>query len=257
MSNVKSETAAESSEKVSESQAGENNSGLSRRTFGKGAAVLGGAGAAGIAFLLYGSQAAIAVDNPDEWIANSAQITTQDGTIDSVTFGDPDEIDGELEDDDNRLIVEWEGFSSGEHTADFSISIAGADDGDDVGWTGGAEPTPETEPQELATGDGTIEGTNGSDAFTWLDVFGESQPVDVTDHDDIIIDDFFEDDAGEERVRELTVFVEVEVAEQGVSAEEDANATISVSNLAGTIEVGGEGTFEIESDEEVEEPAED
>lgn len=224
---------------------------LSRRTFGKGAAVALGVGGAGVGYLWLGSSPALAVDNPEEWIANSASITTQDGSIDSVTFGDPDGItDREaLETDDDRLIVEWAGFGAQSRDAEFSVSLAGTAGGDGGQWSGGGETTAQ---EELAVGGETLTGTNGSEAFTWNDVFGEPQPVDVADHTEIELSDFEVEADGATRVRELEVTVEVVVpAEDDLTATATATATISVSNQEAAIEVGGQGSFEIESEEEV------
>ncbi|OIB58478.1 hypothetical protein [Natrialba sp. SSL1] len=234
----------------------QNDSILTRRTFGKGAAILAGVSGAGLGFVWFGSSPALAVDDPEEWIANSAEITTHDGSVDAVTFGDPDEIaDGdELEDDDNRLIVEWSGFNADTRDATFNVSLAGTDGGDGGTWAGGDETT---EQEELATGSETLEGTNGSAAFTWLDVFGESQPVDVAEHTEIELSDFEEDDDGATRVRELEVEIEVVVPDEDeLTATQTATATITVTNQEATIEVGGQGTFEIESDEAVEDEEE-
>ncbi|SEH16418.1 hypothetical protein SAMN04487967_2611 [Natronorubrum sediminis] len=226
---------------------------LTRRNFGKGAAVAAGVSGAGLGYLWWGSQPALAVDNPEEWIANSAEITTEDGTVDAVTFGDPDEIEDseELEDDDNRLIVEWSGFDD-DRELDFAILLAGTDGGDGGDWTGGEEPTETTESEEVAAGTEQVEGTTGSEAFTWEDVFGESQPVSVADHSEIDLTDFEAPEDGETTVRELEATLEVVVPEQGdLTVTETATATITVTNEEADLEIGGQGTFEIESDEEV------
>ncbi|AHG02245.1 hypothetical protein HALLA_20300 (plasmid) [Halostagnicola larsenii XH-48] len=171
--------------------------------------------------------------------------------MDSITFGDPDGIDDSetLDEEDNGLVVEWGGFDAGTTGADFTIFIAGTSGGDGGSWTGGGETTAS---EALATGSETLTGTNGSATFTWTDVFGEPQPVDVTAHTEIALSDFEADTNNATTVRELEVTIEVVVPDEDeLTATATTTATITVNNQDVTIEFGGQGTFEIESDEEV------
>ena len=235
----------------SDEPAAQNGLLLSRRTLGKGAAVLLGVSGTGLGYLWFGSKPTLALESTDAWVANSASITTADGTIDSITFGDPDEItdESELTNDDNRLTVNWSGFNAATREADFTIYLAGTDGGDGGDWTGGGATTAE---EALATGSATLDGTSGADAFTWTDVFGESQPVTVADHTEIEMSDFAAEGDEATTVRELAVRIEVVVPEENdLSASQTALATITVSNEEVSIAVGGQGSFEIESDTEV------
>ncbi|RQG91820.1 hypothetical protein [Natrarchaeobius chitinivorans] len=224
---------------------------LSRRALGRGAVGLVGVTGAGLGYVWLGSGPALAIDDPSDWIANSASITTHDGSVSGVTFGDPDGItDSEdLEEGDDHLAVEWSGFNAQSRQATFNVHLSGTDGGDGGDWDGGDVTTGE---EELATGSETLTGTSGVDSFTWNDVFGESQPVDVSDHTEIALSDFEADADGSTTERELEVRIEVVVPdEDNLTADKTATATISITNEAATIEVGGEGSFEITSDEEV------
>jgi hypothetical protein len=240
---------------VGNESAAQNSLLLSRRSLGKGAAVLAGVGGTGLGYLWLGSEPTLALESTDAWVANSASITTADGTIDSITFGDPENItdDSELTDDSNRLTVNWAGFNAPTREATFNIYLQGTDGGDGGDWAGGGATTAQ---EVLATGSETLEGTNGSDAFTWTAVFGEAQPVNVADHTGIEMSDFAA--VGDEAitVRELAVRIEVVVPEENdLTASKRALATITVSNEEISISVGGQGSFEIESDAEVNESA--
>lgn len=197
------------------------------------------------------SQPTLAIESTDAWIARSASITTADGTIDSITFGDPDEItnESELTETDNRLTVNWSGFNAATREATFSVSLWGTDAEDGGAWSGGGATT---DPEVLATGSETLEGTDGADAFTWNDVFGDSRPVNVADHSEIEMSDFAAEGDEAITVRELEVEIDVVVPEEGdLTASKRALATITVSNEDISISVGGQGSFEINSASEV------
>jgi hypothetical protein len=155
------------------------------------------------------------------------------------------------------------------------VLVKGDDDDDDDGWSGSGglllNDGSETEHQELARAENAIElnelenedGTNGSAELSWKDVFEDPRPVDVDDHDAIDVEaDFSVHEDGETRMRELTVDIEVYVeGEDGdygpgddpngndgeyLGDRRSATATITVNNEEAEIEIGGQGSFEID-----------
>ncbi|RQG97974.1 hypothetical protein EA473_01925 [Natrarchaeobius chitinivorans] len=174
-----------------------------------------------------------------------------------MTFGDTG-------DEDDELHLEWSGLNDNDHDVNFRILIQGTDGGDGGDWTGDTV-TSVTDYEQLASAEPgvNLDNTNGSDDYTWEDVFGEDQPVDVDDHTEIdVTADFSEDEDDDTRERELSVEVEVWINEEdgdhgpnddALGDSKTAKATITVTNEAAKIEVGGQGTFELDSDEEVSE----
>lgn len=244
--------------KPEESETGDEGEGVvTRRSVVKSAAlVTAGFGAIG-GYTYFASQPVLASEGHEEWVAEGAQITTHDGSVDELTFGDTgDEAD--------ELHLAWSGLNADDRDVNFRILVKGDDDGDDDGWNDGNAGS-ETDYEELAIAEPGVTdlgSTNGSDDYIWEDVFGEEQPVDVDTHTEIdVTADFSEDQDGETRERVLSVDVEAWIDEEDGSHGPDgdslgdrktAEATITVTNEAAEIEVGGQGSFELTSAEEVE-----
>lgn len=229
---------------------------ITRRTVATATASALGLGIGGTVFFHSATQPALALEDTNEFVASSASITAHDGSISAVEFGDPDGQDhDDLDDESDRLTLSWEGITDPESdNPDFTLELRGADDPEDEDAE--AFGGPATNYQEIldAMDAVTIDSTNGSAAYSWRDVFGQDT-ADVLEHNGIDASDFEVDDDGEERVRELQVNVSVEWdAEAGltVEAEEEARATITVINKEANAEIGGQGSFNVESDEEVE-----
>lgn len=222
-----------------------SNSLLSRRRVIQGAAV------ASTGAILFGwaapiSEPVLAISGEDEWVANGAEITSHDGSVDSITFGDPDE-ESSPGAEDNRLVINWSGFDTGEHDIQFDVFLRGSES-DEEGWDAGKDSY-----ESIIDGDGTVQvnGSSGDETYSWSDVFGEYQPADVELHSAIELSDFEANDDGEARERVVDVKIEADAVDQGVTAEAEAEATITVTNQGAEISVGGQGTFEITSDSEV------
>jgi hypothetical protein len=69
--------------------------GLSRRGFGKaaGVSVMSLAGIGGYALLGRGTRPALALEAPNSFVANGASIETTDRSVDSIMFGDVEDLD--------------------------------------------------------------------------------------------------------------------------------------------------------------------
>lgn len=229
---------------------------LSRRSAIKRVGIFGGIlGLATLGGLRLASEPVLASSGHDDWVTGGASITAHDGSVDAVTFGDA----GDAAD---ALHLSWSGLNAADRPVNFRILLKGGNDGDSVGWTGGTTVAETSYEQVAITEPGiTLTTTNGSAEHTWTDVFGADQPVNVADHSEIdVTADFSADDDGEVRTRELAVDVEVWINEEdgtngptgdALGDRKAATATIEVTNEAATIAVGGQGTFELSSSEEV------
>lgn len=222
---------------------------VSRRGVIKGAAVAS-SGALLLGWAAYSSDPVLALSGEDEWVAAGAEITSHDGSVDSITFGDPDE-EGDPGSDDNRIVLDWSGFEDDSHSVEFDVLLRGSD-ADEEGWT-----TDQETYESIIVGEAddpasvSISGSSGEETFTWYDVFGMHQPADVETHSAIDLDDFEAGDDGSERERELEVQIEAYAPGPDITATAAAEATITVTNESAEVSVGGQGTFEIESDTEV------
>lgn len=221
---------------------------LTRRRLMRGAAVVS-TGAILLGWITQRAQPTLALSGEDEWVAAGADITSHDGSVDSITFGDPDGQSDPGE-DDNRIVLDWSGFDDGSRSVEFDVRLKGASSDD--GWNGDQE-TYESIIVDAADDPAsvTISGTNGKETYSWNDVFGLDQPADVEEHPHIELSDFQAKDNGDERERIVDVEIEAHAPGEAITAIAEAEATITVTNRAADISVGGKGTFEISSDTEV------
>lgn len=223
---------------------------LSRRNFGRAAIGLVAASGGVAAASHLASEPALAASGHESWVANGAEITAYDGSVDELTFGDSGGSD--------EFHLDWEGLGSSEDV-NFRILVKGEEDGDSGGWAGGSETA--YEELAIATPGVSLSGNAGSDTYSWEDVFGEAAPVDIDGHTEInVSDDFSADDEGQTRERDLAVDLEVWIDGYDGSNGPDgdalgdrktATATITVTNQEASIQVGGAGSFEISSSAEV------
>lgn len=217
---------------------------MSRRNFGRLSVGLFTLGLGGAAASTLGSQPALATSHHEEWIAQGANIESDDGNVEEITFGDPEDGGGSY-----QLGVSWEGFDDDENDAEFDVEMRGSEDDEDTdGWTGDQADydsiIPDDTPDTVS-----LEGSSGEESYDWDDIFGEPRPGDVLEHvgfDDL--SSFEQADDGETRTRTLDVKVTVDVPDQDISAEAEDTATIEVSNREATIAIGGEGGFVINLD---------
>lgn len=228
---------------------------VSRRAVGSGLVMLAATGISGLGVLTLGSRPALAASGHENWVAEGASITAHDGSVNDLTFGDTGDAD-------DRLHLSWTGLSAGDRDVNFRILVKGDGDGDSDGWNDGAAGA-ETSYEELAAAQPgvSVGSASGADDYSWNDVFGAAQPVDVDEHTEInVSEDFSSDDDGATRERQLSVDIEVWI--DGISGSNgpdgdslgdrnSATATITVTNQSASVEVGGQGTFELSSDEEV------
>jgi hypothetical protein len=77
---------------------------VTRRRVRKGAAGLLALGLGGVAFTNLATQPALASSGHDDWVAEGAEITTHDESVEGLTFGDSGEGDG--------LHVSWSGLNA-------------------------------------------------------------------------------------------------------------------------------------------------
>lgn len=215
---------------------------LSRRNFGRLSIGLCTLGLGGAAASTFGSQPALATSHHDEWIAQGANIESDDGKVEEITFGDPDDGGGGYE-----LGIMWEGFADDSNEAEFDVEVQGSsEDGDAEGWTDDQEGYNSIIPDGISPGTVTLSGSTGEESFDWETIFGEHRPGDILEHDGFDdLSPFEQADGGGTRIRTLDVKVTVHVSSQNVSAEAEDTASIEVTNREATITIGGEGGFVI------------
>ncbi|WP_436934839.1 hypothetical protein [Halovenus marina] len=239
------------SELIDESPATEEDEddGVSRRRFGalaSGLVTLGALGG-GYTLLQIGTEPALALDSTNQFIANGASVTAHDGSVSTVEFGDP----GGTTDpgaDDNRIALAWEGIDDPTHD-DPNVSLAVR--GHPSDFSGGAKQWEEVLSQADAV---SITATNGTATYSWSDVFGQ-QTADVLSHSGLSASDFEATADGESRVRELQAKFRVEWTIDDepttLTAESAGKATITVTNATASATSTTQGSFSVDSDEEV------
>ena len=176
------------------------------------------------ALLLFGAGTSIALTGDIDWNAQGAQIETSDGSIDAVFFGDRDDVQTD------RIELQFEGFNAPNREVDIGIDVRGTDDGDEDGWNGGAV-SGATGWETLAEDSITVSDLSGSVELDWEEVFGETMPVEVTEHTEIQPGDFQEDETDETREREVEFRITAVAPEEDVSDEKTSTATVAVSNV--------------------------
>lgn len=181
-------------------------------------ALLGGVGTA-----VMSSPAAAAELSADELIAEDAEITSHDGSIDEILVTP-------------TIVIEWEGFNQDDTSVD-EISIAFDADGE-------SDPISLVkEPSE------NLSGTNGSKeyAFSQTDLLTEPD-----DSDDSWSPATFEADGdGEEERTDVAVTCAAVIDEENLDESTTETYQIVVTNHEAQLIVGGEVETNVESDEEI------
>lgn len=178
---------------------------LSRRGFGRAVGVAAVGLAGGGLLVGRGTRPALALEDTSSFVANDMRIETADGSVDSVEFGDPADLDGSaLDAESDRIALSWTGFDDVPGDVTVGVEFRGLDDGDENGWDGGT--VNETGWEELLSGSVEVGEPSGSEAYTWRSVFGMNVAA-VTDHGEIRLEDFEESESGGERTREVEVRV--------------------------------------------------
>ena len=213
-------------------------------------AALGIVGGGGLA--LMSNPVSAAVTDANEFVANGAQITAEDGSVSGLGFGDRDTIA------DDELRLQYEGFEQdGTVPVDFTLEVRGANSpqesisGETTEAFSAATPDPTTF-ETIATENGVTfspvtdgGGLAGEVTFGWNEAFttateNGSELIAVTNDSDIGSDgnngstghsallngDFSSTTDDGTRVRELVV---------RVSADIDATATSAIADSAGTL----------------------
>jgi hypothetical protein len=217
---------------------------LSRRNALRGGGALAGLGIVGGGVALMSNPASAALTDANDFVANGAQITAEDGSVSGLGFGDRDDIA------DDELRLQYEGFDQDVSVpVDFTLEVRG-EDSPTLTYTG--TPTNPTQfssgtsLEVLATGSNSFVpvadggGLAGEVTFNWANAFPTatedgSELIAVTNDSGIgqgsghsgLSNSLFESgtDDGTE-VRELEV---------QVTAEIDATATSAIPDSAGTL----------------------
>jgi hypothetical protein len=175
---------------------------------------------------LAGSGTSLALSGGVDWVANgvSAEMTNS-GEVNAVVFGDRDKVNGD------EILLQYEGFETANREVNISIDVRGENDGDSVGWDGGAIGGA-TSWETVAKENVTVSNLSGSVRFGWSEVFGKDRPVNVTgNHSEIQPSDFEASGVGKTRTRELGVRIRAEAPAEGVSDNRTTTALVVTSRV--------------------------
>lgn len=248
---------------------------LSRRNAMRGGGALVALGIVGGGTVLLSNPVAAELEDPNDFVANGAQIRSEDGSVDGLAFGDRDDVD------DDQLVLQYEGFNEENEDVDveLEVEVRGSDDDeDDDGWDGGQE-----EYETIAEGTGTFNTGNdlaGVAVFDW-DTFdgddlyavtndsalgndGEGGHSEISNSDFEAEDDDNEDDVERTRVLDVRVSATIDGNEtdavpdgEVLEDDEETTATVIVTNRSAAIVgddadgIGGQGSMQLDSDAEV------
>lgn len=189
---------------------------MTRRNFGRAAAAGLGLSGAGVGATLFGSETAMAA-SADVLEAEDDEITTHDGSIDELVV-------------DPSIAVEWEGFNDDETGLDITVEFK-------------IEGDEESTITVYQVGE-MLSGTHGDVTFELesKDLFEEGFESSEFEAD--------ENDSKNETVVKAMVDVEADNEE---SANAEDTFTVIVNNHPANVNVGGEITTSLESDQEVDE----
>ncbi|WP_157231444.1 hypothetical protein [Halostagnicola larsenii] len=206
---------------------------LTRREFKRWVARICAGGLASVGLIVPNSRSALALSEV-EWAVNDAAITSDNGEISELTFGDAEHEDAD------EIRVTYEGVNRLPADITFEIRLKGTADGAGS-WSGGAD---ETDWEVLATGSTAVNQASSEAVYSWEELFGDPRPVDVTDHSEIELEDFEAPTGGTTTEQVLAVEIEGMIPEADISATATATATISVTNPNLVVRIGYlEGQF--------------
>jgi hypothetical protein len=234
----------------------------------------------GVAFMW--NPVAAEVTNLNEFVANGAEITSEDGSVDGLGFGNrsdtPDSPIGQ-----DRLTLQYEGLEDDVSVpVNFSLEVRGATDGETSYEGFGTGGTANTSFEELANGTSSFMpvadggGLAGEANFSWNSAFTTatddgSELIAVTNdssigagdgHSAIYNANLSQDNDSETRLRELVVRLNATVVGNNTAAVPDGvnltsskttSALIRVNNreaaLVGDVAdgIGGQGSMQLES----------
>jgi hypothetical protein len=246
------------SEKSDDDRKNRKTGAVTRRRALKGGgalAALGIVGGGGVA--LMSNPVSAAVTDANEFVANGAQITAEDGSVSGLGFGDRDTIA------DDELVLQYEGFEQDDPVpVDFTLEVRGADSPNnsisgettEAFSTGGGKATFETIATETGVTFSPVTdggGLAGEVSFGWNEAFTTatedgSELIAVTNDSDIGSDgnngstghtalsnsDFSSTTDDGTRVRELVVRVSAEIDATSTNAIPDSATTLSDSDTA-------------------------
>ena len=235
----------------------------------------------GIAFMW--NPVAANVTNVNEFVANGAEITSEDGSVDGLGFGNrSDTPTGSI--DEDKLTLQYEGLEEDVSVpVNFSLEVRGATDSETSYEGFGNGGTANTSFEYIANGTSSFMpqadggGLAGEANFSWSEAFpttddDSSELIAVTNDSDIGSGDghsaiynanLSQDDDSETRLRELVVRLNATVVGNNTDAvpngtnltsSKTTSALIRVNNreaaLVGDVAdgIGGQGSMQLESD---------
>lgn len=167
---------------------------FSRRSVIRLGSLAGVAAAGGMGTLAFGTGGARAEVSGAGLEAETASVSSDDGTITDVSLGDERDGDGE------GINFTWEGFDQSTVTVTYTLEAH-------LTGNGGDDTTTEssTDFEEMLSSTNDVNNTSGSVSLDWADALGAST-VSLTDtHTQIGTGDFESTTDGGQRVRELEV----------------------------------------------------
>lgn len=200
---------------------------FSRRSVIRFGSLAGVAAASGVGALAFSTGGARAEVTGAGLAANSASVSSDDGTVSEVTLQD------EQEDDDSGIDFDWEGFDQETVTVNYTLEARLTGDGSD-------ETASDLE--EMLSGSSDVNGTNGSVSLDWTDALGASS-VSLLSHADITAGDFEATTDGGNRVRELEVQLTADATHDSGDVEvtdtQTATTELTTNNITGDGGTGG------------------
>lgn len=189
-----------------------------------GVAAFGGAGA-----LALGTGGARAQVSGAGLAAESASVSTDDGTVTSVEMHDSEEGDNA------GIDFSWEGFDQETVTVSYTLEARLTGNGD------GTTTESSTAFEQMLSGSSDVTGTSGSVSLDWATALGATS-VSLLSHSEITTADFESPSDGENRVRELEVRLTAN-ADHGsdvtVEDQQTATAKLKTNNIMGSGTTGG------------------
>lgn len=198
---------------------------VSRRSVIRYGSLAGVAAFGGVGALALGTGGARAEVTGAGLAANTASVSSDDGTITDVTLHD------ETDDDGAGIDFTWEGFDQETVTVSYTLEAR---------LTGSSADETGTGWEEMLSGSNDVTGTSGDVSLDWLDALGASS-VSLLSHSEITTGDFESSTDGESRVRELEVRLTADASHDDVTVSDTqtAVADLTTDNISGDGGTGG------------------
>lgn len=201
---------------------------FSRRSVIRLGSLAGVAAAGGVGALALGTGGARAAVTGAGLAANSASVSTDDGTVTAVDLHDA------TEGDNAGIDFTWEGFDLSPVTVTYTLEAGLTGNGD------GSTTETAVAPEQLLSGTSDVTGTSGSVSLDWATALGAST-VSLLSHTGIGTADFEAATDGGQRVRELEVTLTADASHDDVTVTDSQTATalLTTDNISGDGGTGG------------------